>query len=745
MPDATDAMVPSDHERYRAAIAYIRAKVDQLLSLMGTLPLRPEELDDATLLELDPIGIVAGSFGQIIAHLNDTNQHLSLARREIRAIFDALDAAVIVVNRDGTLDDCNREARERFFGGVEAVSGRPLEEVCSCKAGLTELLAGGAEPQERTIAGHPYLIVASHIADEGGQPAKVVLLLFDITRQKTAEADLLLYAQVFAHTGEGILISDRDNRIVQVNASFTRITGYTAEDVVGKDPSLLSSGLHPEGFYQAMWRELEEKGYWRGEIHDRAKDGNIIPLLYSISRVYDSSGELSRHIALITDITHLKEAQSRLDFLAHHDGLTNLANRLLFNDRLEQAVARAKRDSSMFGLLFIDLDRFKTINDSLGHHIGDLVLVEVARRLGDLVRRADTVARLGGDEFVVLIEQVSQYRDVERLADKILATLREPFFMERRELHLGCSIGITIFPEDGLDATALMKNADAAMYKAKDAGRDSHARFSHTLADDADAKLDLEHALRGAERRREFVLHYQPIIDLASHRVLAAEALIRWPGAPAGATSPAAFIPLAEETRLILPIGDWVLRSALEQFLAWRRAGLELDYISVNLSAVQLAQPGFARALENLLDELGADGGELLLELTENVLMRDIDICGALLGRLRERGIRVAIDDFGTGYSSLSYLKQLPIDNLKIDRSFVRDIPDDANDAAIAQAIIGLAQTLGLRAIAEGIETEAQEDFLHGIGCHLVQGYRYAKPLPAAEFEAFVRAYGRSP
>ena len=730
-----------DSARYRAAIDYIRAKVDQLLSLMGTLPLRPEELDDTTLIELDPIGIIAGSFEQILTHLNETNHDLTLARREIRAILDALDAAVVVVNRDGTLDDCNRQARERFFGGNQAIAGKPLASICSCQLGLPELLADGAAQRERVIDGRHYLVVASHIADENGHSAKTVLLLFDITRQKEAEASLRLYAQVFDHTGEGILITDRDNRVIEVNEAFTRITGYTAADVLGRDPGLLRSGLHGPAFYQELWHSLNEKGYWRGEIQDRTKDGTILPLLYSISQVNDENGELTHRVALITDISHLKEAQARLDFLAHHDGLTRLANRLLFNDRLEQAIVRANRDRSTFGLLFIDLDRFKTINDSLGHHVGDLVLIEVAHRLTDLVRRADTVARLGGDEFVVIMERAGMDADIERLAEKILATLRVPLQIEERELHIGCSIGIAIYPQDGLDAGSLMKNADAAMYRAKEGGRDRHARFNREIAENADARLDLEHALRRAERQREFVLHYQPIIDLTAQRVIGAEALLRWPGGPGGDISPAQFIPLAEETGLILPIGAWVLETALRQFLAWRQAGLQLDYLSVNISAVQLDQTDFPERIGRLLDDLEIDGRHLLLELTENVLMRNIGLCRPLLERLRERGVRVAIDDFGTGYSSLAYLKQLPIDNLKIDRSFVRDLPGDDNDSAIAQAIIGLSGTLGLKAIAEGIETEAQENFLKSVGCHLVQGFRYARPMPADAFAAYAQAF----
>ncbi len=734
-----DLPPPADRARQQAAIGYIRAKVDQLLGLMGTLPLRAEELDDDTLIELDPIGIVADSFAQILTHLEETNHDLALARKQIRAIFDALEAAVIVVNPDDTVADCNRLALTWFFPdeGCASLNGRRFMEICSHGASLRALGGDGGREYDFQFGGRHYHAIMSEILDADGRREKIVYLFFDLTRQKAAEANLHLYAQVFDHTGEGILITDADNRIVEVNAAFSRITGYDAASLLGRDPKLLQSGLHEPAFYDAMWRELNENDFWKGEIYDRTRDGSVIPLLQSITVVRDEGGRKTHHIAIITDITHLKETQSRLDFLAHHDVLTGLPNRLLFSDRLEQALIRAKRDCSMFGLLFIDLDRFKYINDSLGHHIGDLVLVEVARRLQALVRRSDTVGRLGGDEFVVLMEQVARHEDIPLLAGKIVTALRLPFVIEGQELHLGCSIGITLFPEDGLDAVNLLKNADAAMYRAKESGRDGYVRFSLDLSDSVDEKLSLENALRGAVRREEFTLHYQPIVDLERGRVIAAEALIRWPGAPVGIEGPARFIPLVEETRLIVPIGTWVLREALRVFRDWRAAGLELDYISVNISAAQLAHVDFAPGIAALLDEFAIDGTHLQLELTENVLMRDITICRPPLLRLRERGVRIAIDDFGTGYSSLAYLKQLPIDNLKIDRSFVHDIPGDPSDAAIAAAIIGLAHTLGLEAIAEGIETAAQEAFLLGVGCHRMQGFRYARALPSDAFASY--------
>ncbi len=724
-----------------AALAYIRAKVDELLALLGTLPLRPEELDDATLLELDPIGIVAGSFRQVLQHLNETNRDLANTRSELRAILDGIKAAVIVVDAEQKVVDCNRLALEWFFAGAlpDSILGHALPRLCGCGSDpIRRNRPDGSQEFEFSEAGRHYQVVISHLRPSASAGELSVYLFFDVTRLREVEARLRLFAQVFEHSGEGILITDRNNRIVEVNAAFSRITGYDVSELVGQNPRLMRSGMHDAGFYQNLWRSLDAHGHWKGEIFNRTREGSVIPLLQSISLLRDEQGQVSHHIAIATDISHIKETQSRLDFLAHHDALTGLPNRLLFNDRLEQAIVRAKRDASMFALLFIDLDRFKTINDSLGHHVGDLVLIEVAQRLVTLVRQADTVARLGGDEFVVLLEDVNAHPDVFRLADKIVQRLRQPYFIETHELHLGCSIGITLFPEDGLDAVAMLKNADASMYRAKEAGRDGYFRYRPELSDHVEAKLSLEGALRTAIRQEAFRLHYQPIVDIEQGRIVASEALIRWPGGPAGA-GPDRFIPLAEETRLILPLGEWVLREALQQFLSWRQEGLAIDYVSVNLSAVQLSQHRIVELIAFMLEDCGVDGNQLQIELTENVLMQDMDRCMLLLNQLRELGVRVAIDDFGTGYSSLAYLKALPIDKLKIDRSFVRDLPGDPNDAVIASAIIGLAHSLGLACIAEGVETAEQETFLRSLGCAYLQGYRYARPLPAAEFAALVR------
>ena len=726
------------------SLRYIRAKIDQLLTVMGTLPLRPEELDDETLIALDPIGIIAESFGQVIAHLNETNDRLDLAQNEIRAILDTLGAAVVVLNLDDHIEDCNRQALEWLFGGADRaqVIGKLAGDACDLSHKLASIRAqADGAPRTANLYGRDMQIVASKVLDDAGRHSKTVMLFSDITLQKETERHLRLYSEVFRHVGEGIMITNADNRIIEVNDAVLRITGYSREELIGNTPSSLKSGLHEPSFYEDLWRRLDKDGYWQGEIFDRTSDGRVIPLLVSISDVHDAAGVVSHYIAVITDISSIKETQTRLDFLAHHDALTELPNRLLFSDRLHHAIERARREDHSVAVLFIDLDHFKNINDSLGHHIGDLLLIEVSRLLKGMVRRADTVARLGGDEFVILMESSTSHAAAPQLAEKIVTALKQPLAVGGLELHIGCSIGITIFPEDGDDAGTLLKNADTAMYRAKEAGRDGHVRYSADLSAAMHEKMELDTALRCAVRDGGFVLHYQPIIDITRGKVVACEALIRWPDAPATAGTPDRFIPVAEETRLIVPLGEWILREALQQLRRWHDAGLMLDYVSVNISAVQLAQPDFTDRVIALLADAGISGSKLQIELTENVLMGDIELCSWLLSQLREHGIRIAIDDFGTGYSSLSYLKQLPIDNLKIDRSFVRDIPGDADDCAIAAAIIGLAKTLGLDAIAEGIETVEQQDFLARIGCDKVQGYLHARPLPAADFASFTRSF----
>jgi diguanylate cyclase (GGDEF)-like protein/PAS domain S-box-containing protein len=732
---------------YQQSIAYIRAKVDQMLRVIGTLPLRPEELDDSTLLELDPIGIVTDAFSQILSHLNDTNQELDMARREIRAIFDSMGAAVVVVNEDGKIDDCNRQASEWLFSNLSRneVIGAPLSACCSCADRLTSrILSENVREQDLQVGERHLQIIATDITDSTRNSIKKVMICFDITRQKKSEDSLSLYGKVFENTAEGIAITDSKMRFVEVNQAYCRIMGYSAEELLGRTPRILKSGHHDAAFYTAIRQALASEGHWQGETLDRVRDGSIITILQTISAVRNDQGKVTHYITIVTDISAIKETQTRLDFLAHHDPLTELPNRLLFTARLEHAIELAGRKQEQFGLLFIDLDRFKTINDSLGHQLGDRLLLKVAARLCGLVRNSDTVARLGGDEFVVLCEGLHEAAEAEKLAEKLVNAMRRPFVLEGIELHIGCSIGITLYPEDGTDAVTLLKNADAAMYRVKDIGRDGYYKFSQDLSEAVDERLILENALRQALRDGDLELHYQPIIDLVPPRVIAVEALARWTHAQRGPVSPCCFIRIAEETKLIIPLGEWVARQAIRKFAAWRADGIALDYVSINTSGIQLFRPGFVEGLIDLLRQYEVQGHHLQVELTENVLMQDVDTCRDVLNRLRDHGIRIAIDDFGTGYSSLAYLKQLPIDMLKIDRSFVSDVPGDLGDCAIVEAIIAMANSLGLTTLAEGVENEDQEAYLSRVGCRRLQGYRYARPLEASAASAYLKEFAKA-
>ncbi|GAB2180009.1 hypothetical protein DLREEDagrD3_02320 [Denitratisoma sp. agr-D3] len=568
---------------------------------------------------------------------------------------------------------------------------------------------------------------------------QILSVVESIAGQKQAEERIHLLANVFQYSGEAILITDRDNRIVDVNTAFTRMTGYGADEVLGKDPKLLASGRNTAREYQVMWRAIKEQGRWQGELWDRHKDGHVYPKWITISTIVDGNGDISHYIASFTDITEHKAAEERIHYIAHHDALTKLPNRLSLQGRLEQALASARREGSHLAVMFVDLDRFKIINDTLGHHVGDDLLVEVAQRLRESVRESDIVARLGGDEFVIAVVGTA-VAEAALVATKVLNTLSQPYVMEGTELHSTPSIGISLFPEDGEDVETLMKNADTAMYHAKAMGRNNFQFFHQTMTEMATERLLIETHLRQALARNEFVLHYQPQIDAETHRVVSVEALIRWRHPDRGMMLPFKFIPVAEESGLIGLIGAWGLNEALRQLKQWREAGIDTLRMAVNISASQLRDPLLADHIRDLLAQYGLTGRDLELEITESVAMHDPAKSAALMNQLHALGVELTIDDFGTGYSSLAYLKQLPLDRLKLDRSFVSDIEHDPNDAAICTATISLAHSLNLAVVAEGVETLAQMDYLKRLGCNLLQGYLFSKPLPADKCLPFLRA-----
>ncbi|MDD5249326.1 MAG: EAL domain-containing protein [Rhodocyclaceae bacterium] len=553
----------------------------------------------------------------------------------------------------------------------------------------------------------------------------------DITDRKAAERELHIYASIFNHSGEGILVTDRDNRIVAVNPAFTQLTGYAAEEVLGRNPRVLASGKTPPQTYQTMWASLRASDFWQGELWDRRKDGTIYPKWTVISVIRDSHNEIAHYVGSFTDISERKAAEDRIDYLAHYDPLTGLLNRFNLEMRLEQALLSAHRSGEQVAVMFIDMDRFKTINDTLGHHVGDLLLAEVGRRLRTIVRESDIIARFGGDEFVVVLAGMSGAVGAAPVASKILQNLGMHYTIDDNLLHSTPSIGISVFPEDGIDTATLMKNADTAMYHAKDQGRNNVQFFTAAMNVAASERMTIERELRVALAEGQLELHYQPQIRTDDGRTCGVEALVRWRHPQRGLVPPLAFIPIAEDAGLIEDLGAWVLNEACRQTAAWRAEGIADIKMAVNVSAHQLRSSTFVATVHAALTRHGLRGSDLELEITESVAMADPERAIERLQSLRQLGIDLSIDDFGTGYSSLAYLKLLPIQRLKLDRAFVRDIETDENDAAISAATVALAHSLGLKVVAEGVETEGQRHFLERHRCDFLQGYLLGRPAPA--------------
>ncbi len=570
----------------------------------------------------------------------------------------------------------------------------------------------------------------------------MVSLYDDITERRRAEQRQLLADLVFEQSPEAIVVLDKDRRVVSVNPAYCQIQRTDAASVVGQvfEPTVREDGWPAQIDVEVIWQVLAAQGRFAGETLGRRADGSTYPRWLTMVMLRDAhSGQANHVVALFSDVTERKHAEESIQHLAHHDPLTGLSNRFSLLARLEQAMADCQRGDEILALLFLDLDRFKNINDSLGHHVGDQLLVKVAGRLSRSVRASDVVARLGGDEFVVVLQGVIDVTMVAHIADKLLHTLSEPYLLEQRELHVTPSIGIALFPDDSASVDDLMRNADAAMYHAKALGRANFQFFTDELNRAAAVRLELESKLRRAISRGEFALHYQPQLSSRDGRVVGGEALIRWLHPEQGLISPATFIPIAEETRLIVEIGTWALQAACRQARIWADRGLGRLRLSVNLSPRQLRDSRLPEVVARIIEETGIDPDLLELEITESSVMEQPERAIEILHALKRLGIHIAIDDFGTGYSSLSYLKLFPIDRLKIDRSFVSDIENDPNDAAIVTAAVSLAHNLGLSVVAEGVESAVQTETLRALGCDELQGYHFSRPLDADAFEAYVR------
>jgi len=547
-----------------------------------------------------------------------------------------------------------------------------------------------------------------------------------------ANKHLSLQAAALKAAANAIVITDFHGTIIWVNRAFTAMTGYGQEEIVGKNPNLLNSGEQPESYYAELWSTILSGKVWKGEIVNRRKDGTTYTEEMTITPVSleDTGNPTNTYfIAIKQDITQRKAAEKQIQFLAYYDALTGLPNRTLLQDRLSKALAGARRRKDKVALLFLDLDGFKTINDSLGHSVGDLVLQEVAERLKRFAREQDTVARVGGDEFLIVLTAVKDAADAAVAAERLMHAMTVELVIQGRSLSISCSIGIGIFPEHGTDGETLIKNADAAMYCAKESGCNSFRFFSEGMNAEAMERLTLEHGLRLALEKRELFLVYQPQMDIATGKTTGLEALLRWQHPELGLVRPDKFIRIAENSGLIIPIGEWVLRTACSQARKWQDEGLLAVPVAVNVSAVQFRQEDFCELIGRVLWETGLAPQYLEMELTESLLLSNAHVTLSVLQNLRAMGLKLAIDDFGTGYSSLSYLRQFPVSKLKIDRSFIRDVAVNPDDAAITTAIIGMAKSLNLKVIAEGVEDEAQMSFLRARQCDEIQGYYFSKPL----------------
>ena len=660
-----------------------------------------------------------------------------------RALLDFSGELVILFALpDGRIVDANTPA-ERMF----APQGRSLLDLrladIDC-AGFEELLLqinddatnGTTRLRHREFQlsheGHAIALDIDYRVAEVRGTSYGVLLGRDAAPRLAAEARIRLAARIIARSNEGIVITDAERRIVEVNAAFTKITGYTRDEALGRNPNFLSSGRHDRAFYQTMWESIHCSGFWQGEIWNRRKSGECYPEWLSVSAIRDDTGTTCHYVATFSDITEAKAAEARIRHMAHHDFLTGLPNRFLLTDRFQQVLASAQRNGSRFALLFIDLDRFKNVNDTLGHSIGDQLLRDVAGRLRAVVRATDTISRQGGDEFIVLLSDIDTPDDAAQAARKLMLLLAEPFSLGEHSITVTPSIGIAVSPEDGEDLDSLLKHADLAMYDAKQQGRNNYQFFRREMNARSLELLLMESDLRQALKKREFVLHYQPQIDLGSGEVLNLEALLRWRHPERGLVPPGDFIPMAEETGLIVAIGEWVLAEACRQVAVWRSNGWPALRVAVNLSAAQFRQRDLHVQIANALVASNLPADALEVEVTESILMNDAESTVDTLRALDAMGIRIAIDDFGTGYSSLAYLKRFPVDTLKVDRSFVHNIGVSDEDAAICSAVIGLAHSLHLEVVAEGVETQEQYEWLARAGCHYVQGYLTGRPNDAA-------------
>ncbi|MDH5637849.1 MAG: EAL domain-containing protein, partial [Nitrospinota bacterium] len=725
----------------RGAFAFPVLEGKQVVAVLEFFSLEPAEPDPMLTETMTNLGALLGR----VTERKKAEERIKASEARFSAIFDqASDAIVLVDPKNGDTIEFNDLAHQRLgytreeFRKISVRDYEVNESPEEVAKHIEKLVKEGSdtfETKHRTKSGDIRdILVKSRFIDIGVE--RYILGTYsDITERKQAEEQLKLAALVYENAAEGVMVTDAAGMIQYVNPSFTKITGYNPEEVIGQNPRLLQSDRHPKAFYQEMWKSLTEKDKWQGEIWNRSKNGIPYLVRENITVIRDSNGKVDRYAAVFHDITELNRSEKEIKYQAYHDLLTGLPNRWLFNDRLKQAIGRAARDEKKLALLFVDIDNFKKVNDNFGHHSGDLLIQGVGMRLAACVRDTDTVSRYAGDEFVLVMENVKSEKDVASVAAKIIDTMADPYTHQGKNIHSTVSVGIAMYPADGKTEEDLVRNADLAMYHVKDSTKNNYSFFTSNLDEKAARLYEMEYRMREGLEKNEFMAYYQPKVSLIDGRITGMEALARWNSDENTIVNPEFFISMAEENGLIVQIGERILLSACQQLKSWHEMGWQDLVVSVNISVRQLEKGNFLEVLRSTLEATGLKAEGLCLEVTETSIMKDMTKALTILHEIKKMGINISLDDFGTGYSSLGHVRKFPIEELKIDRFFVMTIPESKEDMAMVSTIVAMAKNLNLRVVAEGVETRAQMEFLRSIGCDEIQGFLFSHPVTPEEME----------